>query len=294
MFEVDQGLGPQWPAHRAPSLEPGLGLRPAHNAGPEKFYPHNAGKTRSRAARRRALIASLLVMTAAGGLWTRLNTGPVIGSSGFKAQLDTVARATGFAIDMVVLTGHRFTPDSEIFDALDLPNARSLVSFDTEGVRRRLERLPWVLTADLTRVFPDRLDVRVSERKAYAVWMHDNHAQLIDASGRILSAINRGDGLGLPRVSGQGAPQEAERFLSVLARNSDVYARLEDAERVGERRWTLHLSGAVTVHLPPDGEAAALETLSHGGRLAQLLSVQNRIVDLRASGRVAVRQAGPG
>ncbi len=238
----------------------------------------------------------MLALCAIAGLWGCKNMLPGIapvssgaGSPAVRAQLDGVARLAGFGIDMVVLTGHRFTADSDIFDALDLPNARSLMSFDTEGVRRRLERLPWILSAELTRVFPDRLDVRVSERKAFAVWMRDGHAQLIDKTGRVLSAVNRADGLDLPKVSGEGAPQEAQPLLTLLARCPDIWARLEVAERVAGRRWTLHLSRGIAVHLPADREAAVLETLTAGGGLANILDTGNRIVDLRASGRVAIR-----
>ena len=297
MFEVDQGMGSQRPAPSAPSLEPSLGFAPDHHSFSTTAHaPHRAPSyntlDRNTLSRRTAVWIVFAVMLGAVGLWCRLSFMPVAGSSGLRAQLDGIARLTGFGIDMVVLTGHRFTTDSDIFDALDLPNARSLVSFDTEGVRQRLERLPWVESADLTRVFPDRLDVKVSERKAFAVWIREDHAFLIDASGRVLSAIGHGKGLDLPRLSGEGAAPEAERFLTILARTPDLYARLEEAERVGDRRWTLHLTGGVTVHLPPDREAAVLETLAKGGRLASLLDIENRIVDLRASGRVAVRDGG--
>ncbi len=229
------------------------------------------------------------------GLWGLKNVAPqagwaTAGPPGLRNQLDGLAGLAGFGIDTVVLTGHRFTSDSDLFDALDLPNARSLMSFDTGGVRRRLERLPWVLSADLTRVYPDRLDVRVTERKAFAVWTHDGHTQLIDTSGRVLSAIHRDDGLGLPRVSGEGAAEEAQPFIELLARYPGVSSRLEEAERVGGRRWTLHLSGGLIIHLPSDREAAVLEMLASGGSLARLLEMQNSIIDLRAPGRIAIRQ----
>ena len=242
MFEIGQGLGPEWQAPGALRLEPQLGSR------------HDA--RHSHSWKRRAPFWILaFVLLGAGGLWCRLSFIPAAGASGWRAELDGVARLTGFGIDMVVLTGHRFTADSDIFDALDLPNARSLVSFDTQGVRRRLERLPWVQTAELTRVFPDRLDVRVSERRAFAVWERDGQSQLIDDSGRVLSTIGNSRMVDLPRVTGEGAASVAQPLFEVIGRVPAIKARLQSAERIGERRWTLHLSGGVTVHLPPGREA---------------------------------------
>lgn len=289
MSKVDQGVGTQWPAPDALSLEPGLGF-----TSDQQSYSRRNAVTQSvhstRPGRRVALLLAAVMIISAVGLWCRLTLSPAGETSNFRAQLDGLARMTGFGIDMVALTGQRFTADSDIFDALDLPNARSLVSFDTEGVRRRLERLPWVLSADLTRVFPDRLDVRVSERKAFAVWTRAGQAQLIDKSGRVLSAIGTDRSLDLPRVAGEGAAKEAESFLTLLAQTPDLYARLEEAERVGDRRWTIHLSDGVTVHLPPEREGAVLTTLSKNGKWAGLIAKPNRIVDLRASGRIAVRE----
>ena len=85
-------------------------------------------------------------------------------------------------------TSSRSTRD--VFDALDLANVRSIASFDAAAVQARLERLPWIATAELTRVYPDRLDVRIAERKPFAVWARGDRSYLIDATGRVLSAVS--------------------------------------------------------------------------------------------------------
>jgi cell division protein FtsQ len=207
---------------------------------------------------------------------------------------DTIASLAGFGIDQVSLTGHRFTADTDVFDALDLGNVRSIASFDGAAVRNRLERLPWIATAELTRVFPDGLDVRITERKPFAVWTRGERHYVIDHTGRVLSAVSSPVALDLPRVSGEGAAAEAEALLVLIGRYPDMARRLEEAERVAERRWTLKLSGGVRLNLPADREAAVLEEIAHGGELARLVGGENCIIDLRAPGRVTVRAAGEG
>lgn len=291
MFEIGQGSGSEWQAQTASRLEPNLAFKQglgfnASRAAPG-FFP--ARDPSRKLPRRVAVPLMLALLLGAFGLWCRLSFTPVSGASSFRSDLDGIARLAGFGIDMVVLSGHRFTADSDIFDALDLPNARSLVSFDTQGVRQRLERLPWVMAAELTRVFPDRLDIRITERKAFAIWERNGQAQLIDRSGRVLSSIGNGKNLDLPRIAGEGAATEAENFLAVIDTAPAIRSRLIYAERVGERRWTLHLEGAITVHLPPDREAAVLSSVSEGGRFESLLAAGNQVVDLRTPGRIAIR-----
>ncbi len=288
MFEVAEDLGAQrWPQAAAATPD-------ARTYASLHAYDANGSNTPRRIGRKRWFVlkfavAAFVALTGAAAFNILTGTPLTQAFAWTKPGLDGWARTAGFGIDTVVLSGYKFTADGDIFDALDLPNARSLASFDTDGVRRRLERLPWIETADITRVYPDRLDVKVSERKAVAVWRRGSETLLIDKSGRVLTAVNRNSELGLPAVSGEGAATAANELFSELARYPDLKSKLDYAERISERRWTLHLANAITVHLPAGGEAAGLDALAEGGRLAKLLETANTIIDLRAPGRTAVR-----
>jgi cell division protein FtsQ len=206
-------------------------------------------------------------------------------------EADVLARRLGFGIEVVTLAGHRYASDDEILGALDLANVRSLVGFDVGAARRRIERIPWVASADITRVLPDRLDIRVAERKPFAVWQRGGKELLIDASGRTLQEIGAGSVDHLPRVIGEGAAPEAATLVATIARHDALARRFRAAERVGERRWTLRLADGIVMHLPSEGPALALERLAAAGRLERLLVPSNRIIDLRAAGRIGVRSA---
>jgi cell division protein FtsQ len=207
----------------------------------------------------------------------------------FFPEVDEVLYWTGLRIDQVAVSGQRFTPDADIFDALDLPNVRSLLSIDSAAARESIERLPWIATATISRIFPGSLKVHVTERKPAALWIRGEREYLIDATGRVLSAVKPGTERGLPRVAGEGAASEAKALFDLVARYPAIAQRFVMAERVGERRWTLRLTDDVTVHLGPDREAMAFEALSSVADLGQLLSGRYVIVDLRSHGRITVR-----
>ena len=208
----------------------------------------------------------------------------------FKLGFERLAQLAGFGIDEVHLAGHLFTQDSEVYDAIDLDNVRSFASVDTATVRARIERLPWVATVNLTRAYPGRLEVRITERKPFAVWRRGEQEALIDRTGRTLAAINTGSVSDLPRVAGEGANAQVSALLSLLDRFPGVRGRLETAEWVGDRRWTLFFAGNVTLHLPADREAPALEDIAARGGIESLITIPNRIIDLRAPGRIAMRE----
>ena len=98
-----------------------------------------------------------------------------------------VAEAAGFTLHQVSLSGLRFTPDTAVFEALDLPAATTLLTFDARRARARIEALPWVAQARIERVFPDGLAVRVIERQPLAIWRNGTRYYVIDRHGRRLA-----------------------------------------------------------------------------------------------------------
>ncbi|MFN3867924.1 MAG: cell division protein FtsQ/DivIB [Hyphomicrobiaceae bacterium] len=206
-------------------------------------------------------------------------------------SLAATAEWLGVGIDQVAVTGHRFTPDGDIFDALDLTRQRFLFGFDGAAAREQIERLPWVERAEIVRTFPGRLDVRIVERKAFAVWSHDHREQLIDRSGRVLQAITPGAVRDLPRVEGEAAAAEAELVLTLVASYPPLAAKFASAERVGGRRWRIHTTNGTRIELPPDGAAMALAALGGDSALATLLQGREKVIDLRSRRAIAVRSA---
>lgn len=204
---------------------------------------------------------------------------------------EAAAAAMGLGIDQISLDGHEFTYDADVFDALDLGNVRTFAAFDAKAAKDRIERLPWVATAELTRVYPNRLDIRITERKPYAVWTRGDKTFLVDVTGRVLAPVPAGSTPELPRIRGEGAPELAKAFLDLVDRYPALRTRVDSAERVGERRWTLHLKGKVELLLPASAEERALSEIMSDAKLAALTEASNITIDYRVRGRVAVNRA---
>lgn len=237
--------------------------------------------------RARLLFAALGIGLALGAVEETVRLGK------HSPEVQRTARFLGFGIDQVTLKGHHFSFDRDIFDALDLANVRTFAALDTAAVKARIERLPWVDTAELTRVYPGRLDIRVTERKPYALWTRADRHYLIDKTGRVLAAVSGAQLPDLPRVSGEGAAADAAGLMESLARYPEIAARMGEAERVSERRWRLKLTNATTIELPADGEVGALEEIARDTALLRLVAGGKTTLDFRGPGRVAIRPEAP-
>ncbi len=205
-------------------------------------------------------------------------------------EIDFLASTAGFGLDQVTVKGHRFTLTSDIFEALELEQARSFVSFDAPSARARIEALSWVASVNFRRVYPNQLDVTVRERDAFAVWRMGSTLSLIDSEGRVLSRIEENSArTDLPRFSGKGAAKEAASFWAELKGHPAIKQRLLSAERFGQRRWSLSLANDVVIHLPKSGASTALAQLESWPGFEAYLENGNIIIDLRAKGRIVVK-----
>lgn len=211
------------------------------------------------------------------------------------AGVERAAEWAGLGLQRITVSGHRFTEHRDILAALDLGKARTLLSFDVRGAEARLELLPWIERAGIDLIVPDGIEVRIAERTPAAVLSAGERSWLIDRAGRKLQVLPAADARPeLLRVTGRGAAQDAAALSTTLAAFPEIARKVELAERIGTRRWTLHLAGGLGVQLPADGEAEALT------RLARLLDAglkEVKTIDLRVSTRVLVREhrdgAGP-
>lgn len=236
--------------------------------------------------RRAALIAALAGALAAvgltdGGRYAR-PAPPLV------QEVDRLAELAGFGLHQVSITGHRFTPDAAIFDAFDFANMRSLLRFDGAAVRERIERLAWVEAASVTRMLPDQVRVHIVERTPFAVWQRAGGDLLIDATGRVLGAAG-GAQPNLPRIAGEAARAEAAEMLALVSKYPELSRRIDVAERVGARRWTLRLTGGPDILLPAAGAPEALARLMAAHGQGRLLEAPYAVIDTRADDRIAVR-----
>jgi cell division protein FtsQ len=202
------------------------------------------------------------------------------------AEIERLVELAGFGLTQVSVTGHRYTLDSDIFDAIGFENAHTMLAFDTRAAQDRIERLPWVERASIERVLPDRLEVRIFERSPFAVWRRIGRTFLIDATGRVLAAVPPDAMVSLPRVAGEGAAAKAAGLYALLAEHPQLLGRVEVAERVGQRRWVLRLVDGGSVQLPAYGEA---EAIARWLRIADARGPGAVEIDVRVKERTLVR-----
>jgi cell division protein FtsQ len=140
---------------------------------------------------RRAVPAAIAVAVVAG-----------VGVGGY-AGCRWLTTAERFAIAEVEIRGNQLVPEAAIRERLAIGDDANIFVLDVAALEAELERDPWIASAEVSRELPDRLVVEVVENRAAAL-VDLGGLYLADAEGQVFkrAAIDRGEGIGLPVVTG--------------------------------------------------------------------------------------------
>lgn len=233
------------------------------------------------------VLAVFFVVVVVGGLFAGGHVQAAWDRAG--ESFDSLMADAGLTVQSVVLEGRAETARTDIIRMLGIKRGTLMKDVDVDEARARLEALPWVRSAEVRRVWPDRIYVRVVERKPVAIWQSEGELAVLDRTGHAISGQDVTRFTNLPLVVGKGADRAAPGLLDLLARQPQLRDHVKAAVRVGDRRWNLRLDNGVEVRLPEEGAEAALAELVRLAREQDILSRDIKAIDLRFPDRLIVK-----
>jgi len=137
-----------------------------------------------------------------------------------------VLRSPVLDVDEVVVTGAARLDPEQLREVAGIDGGRPLLLADLGGAAERLEALPWVAEAEVTRDLPGTVVVSVRERQAVAVVAGGGAAVLVDAGGRVLAEPTAADGSQVQVVVGDAPPPPGRSVDPALRGAIDLAGRL--------------------------------------------------------------------
>src|SRR5688500_12410823 len=89
-----------------------------------------------------------------------------LGAVAAAAAGPAAPRSPLLEVDKVVIRGADHTSRSDVVAAAGTADDPLLIEYDTEAAARRIERLPWVRSAQVERKWPDTVRIALVERQA--------------------------------------------------------------------------------------------------------------------------------
>lgn len=203
---------------------------------------------------------------------------------------DRIAYVAGFEIADADVRGHNRLRREQILAAAGITEHTSLVLLNADVARDKLKSNPWIADAVVRKYYPNKLEIEVTEREAFALWQRDGKLAIVARDGTVLQEVNDRPEK-LPLVVGTGAAKAAHDFLSVLDRFPAIKAEVYGAVYVAERRWNLRMTNGMDVRLPEHNLIVAFEALTKLSRDQKIFTRDVEMIDLRIPGQVVVRMS---
>jgi cell division protein FtsQ len=161
----------------------------------------------------RVLLGGALMLAIGGGLvW------------GARRYVRTSPR---FSVTEIVTTGAKHRRVEEIAAMAGVAKGDNVFSLDLSAARARLTADPWIESAEVTRLLPSKITIRVTEREAAGIVAMQEGTYLVTRDGAILKRLEAGDPVDLHVVTGialkallddrEGAARTLRQALELIA-----------------------------------------------------------------------------
>jgi cell division protein FtsQ len=275
-----------------------LSLRqtPEGFAPPPSRFAHFIHRLAARTERLRVLrgieIVFVALLLAATALYGAIRGGHADAvTDSIHNVADALAQRAGFQSANVSIEGAGRLGRADVLRIAGITESSTLFLIDAEATRARLLRNSWIAEATVAKLYPDRLEITVVEKKPFAVWQSQGNFFVIAKDGTVIDPLSRERvrDAGMPIVVGAGAEHQAQDFLAILDHFPAVRDEMVAAVWVAERRWNLRLKSGTDVRLPEEDADVALMRLVALDRDKRILSRDISVIDMRLPDRVVVR-----
>lgn len=203
-----------------------------------------------------------------------------------KEEVLNTSADLGLKLENIYIAGHRRYPTHELLEQLKLQYGMPILAISLTEVKSQLESLSWIATAEVDRILPATLHIRIKERIPIAVWQSNKKLALLDQYGDVINTTEIWRYSDLPIVVGGEARFHFQALYEALAPFPTLWKDFKIATRVGERRWNLKFKEGVEVKLPEQGFENAIKLLAELADQGKLFDNNIAYVDLRIGSRM--------
>lgn len=245
---------------------------------------------RKQFKRRTMMVAGIAVVAYVGiGGWWLYHTGKIEKAMTLTSQSFWGMTAdAGFKLDQVYLTGREHAHVDVVKAALNVQAGAPILSLDLQEMQAKLQEIPEVKSASVSRKLPGALSIALVERQPAAIWQREGKHVLVDADGVVLAGETYKTEVPLPVIVGDDAPEHVQELVALMNAAPTLKPQVVAAVRIGSRRWNVRLVNEVTVMLPQDEPKAAWVRFSRLVDREGLLTKAISSVDMRMDDRVFI------
>ncbi len=169
----------------------------------------NASRYRQRAAKSHRIMGVLIAVVVVFA---------VLGIGGFA-----LSSSGAFKVEKVTVSGADHISSEDLTQLAAVPEGTTLLNVDANGISSRLTSNAWVKSASVDRVFPDTLNLNITEREISAVV-----SVTVDESNTVERWALSSDGMWLCKIPDNRESAEAQALPSQVFEDADSALEITD------------------------------------------------------------------
>lgn len=203
-----------------------------------------------------------------------------------------------FQLNEIVISGCERVAEKEIIKLAGMGYSQNILAINLGETAQRIKTNPWVGDVEIERKLPDKLVVKVSERRAAALVKKDEGLYFMDGDGIIFEKFGKGERADLPILTGfDGNMDLLKKSVELIACLSldGVFPKISDVSEIhGDDIFGLSFftRGGLCIELGRENYVEKLEKLK---KVMADLSGKNLdrgflCIDIRNPDRVVVQK----
>lgn len=196
----------------------------------------------------------------------------------------------GLKLENIYIEGQVNLRNNQVLKSLEHEIGGSIFKLSVWEIKKKLEEIDWVLSANVSREVPGAIHIRIIERTPIAIWQNNQKQYLIDDQGHVINEDNLQKFMYLPVVVGDGSRSTTSDLIHKIKEFPKIYNNVIAMIRIADRRWNIRLKNGPEIKLPEENIESALQTLIEYDGKNKLLGSDMATVDLRIKGKIFYRK----
>jgi cell division protein FtsQ len=220
-------------------------------------------------------------------LWSALIIAPLIA---FVSAYNWIQNPENLTIKAVVVTGDlKILDKKQLQPVIESYAKTNLYLLDAKGLEQKIESNPWVYSASMTHVWPDKLIVKIFEQQPVAFW---GDKAMLAENGEIIKAVleDRKGSLPLLYSPNDKGRNMATGFLKIREMMKGFPVKLVEFKEDSRGSWQIKLENGMTLKIGREHQEKRLKRFMIAYR-ESLNKVIDKVssVDLRYTNGFAVK-----
>ena len=203
----------------------------------------------------------------------------------------------------VVIEGCRKISEREILSMTQLDRRPNILSVELDALRNKVETNPWIARAEIRRIFPDSISIKVTERRPAAIILLDR-LYYIDVQGAIFARVAEDQDIDYPILTGlhredfKANPDQSRALLSkaltlvTVMEDGEVLSKKDISEIHMDKAFGISIytkEGAIEIKLGLDHYEPKWKRLERVWRHLREMSLNPLSIDCNYEKRIIVK-----